>query len=132
MNNKLKSILIVDDEELLLKALSEKFIHQGFTVYQARDGEEGIKLAFEKRPDAILLDIIMPKMTGIEMMKEVRKDEWGKHVPIILSTNVLPDDSTTTAVFENEPSYYLVKSDTEIDDVVAKVKEVIEVDKKIL
>lgn len=120
-----KKILIVEDDTLLLDALTKKFDSERFTVTQAHNGEEGLQKALADHPDIILLDIIMPKMDGIEMMKKVRSDEWGGKVPIILCTNVIPNDFITNAVFATEPSYYLVKSDTQIDDIVAKVNEIL-------
>ena len=62
-------------------------------IFQAKDGEEGLKVANEKHPDLILLDIIMPKMDGLTMMKELREgSEWGKKVAVILLTNLSSDE----------------------------------------
>lgn len=55
-----------------------------FHALGAKDGEEGLELALKEKPDLILLDVIMPKMDGMTMMKKLRKDNWGKKVPIIL------------------------------------------------
>lgn len=71
-------ILIVEDEAAMLKALNDTFVESGFTVHLARNGEEGINAALTQKPDLILLDILMPKIGGMEMMKMLRKDSWGK------------------------------------------------------
>ena len=69
-----KRILIVEDEELILDLLQKKLIKEGYQVSVARDGEEGLKVMREVNPDLILLDIIMPKMGGFEVMEEMNKE----------------------------------------------------------
>jgi len=69
-----KKILIVEDEELILDLLQKKLIKEGYQVSVARDGEEGLKVMREVNPDLILLDIIMPKMGGFEVMEEMNKE----------------------------------------------------------
>jgi DNA-binding response OmpR family regulator len=120
-----KTILIVEDEPAYQHALTEKLGQEGFVISQVKDGEKGFEVAMRNHPDLILLDIIMPKMDGITMMKKLRgADDWGKNVPIILLTNLSPDfDKINQAVTENLPAYYLVKSDNTITDLVEKIKE---------
>lgn len=119
-----KKILIVEDEKPVLKALVDKFGGEGFSVITAEDGEEGLKTALKEKPDLILLDLIMPKKTGLQVMKELRKSPgYGKKVPIIILTNLSANDKISAEVVEGEPSYYLVKADWKINDVVLKVKE---------
>jgi DNA-binding response OmpR family regulator len=120
-----KKILIVEDEMSQRKALVDKFTRESFHVIEARDGEEGFTIALKERPHIILLDIVMPKMDGMTMLKKLRQEnEWGKSVPVILLTNLSADnDKINTGIAENEPAYYLVKSNWKIDDVVEKVKE---------
>ncbi len=118
-----KTILIVEDEEPMLMALSNKFKHEGFETIEARDGEEGLDAALKQHPDLLLLDIIMPKMDGMTLMKEVRKNKkWGQDVPIIMLTNLNDPESVSEAakfkVFD-----FLVKTDWRLDDVVKLVKE---------
>lgn len=120
-----KTILIIEDEAPLLGVLTDTLSENGFTVIQTHDGDEGLRLAQERHPDLILLDILMPKMDGMSMMTKLRQDEWGKTVPVVILTNVNPDsDETIKAIVNNQPAYYLVKSDTKLDDIVEKVKEV--------
>ncbi|KKU14485.1 MAG: OmpR family two-component response regulator [Parcubacteria group bacterium GW2011_GWB1_45_9] len=119
-----KILLIVEDEKPVLKALVDKFGVEGFGVLTAENGEDGLKVALDEKPDLILLDLIMPKKTGLEMMHELRKDpDYGKKVPIIILTNLSANDKVSGEVSEEEPSYYLVKADWKIEDVVRKVKE---------
>lgn len=119
-----KKILIVEDEKSVLKALSEKFSSEGFGVISAENGEEGLSFALEKKPDIILLDLIMPRMTGLQMMRKLREsDDYGAKVPIIILTNLSANDRISIEVAKDEPSFYLVKADWKINDVVQKVKE---------
>jgi len=119
-----KKILIVEDEAPLLRALVDKFTLEGFETIAAEDGKSGITIALKEHPDIILLDLLLPKMDGVTVMKKIREDAWGKHVPIIVLTNVSGDDKIMREVLKNEPAYYLIKTDWRLlDSVVEKVKE---------
>ena len=118
-----KKILVVDDEEFIRKALAEKLKNEGFDVLEAEDGEKAVELALSSHPDLILLDVIMPKMDGVEAMRKIRENEWGKNVPLILLTRMEPDDQMLQEIIANKPTYYLVKSNYRIEDIVGKVKE---------
>ncbi len=123
--NKQKTILIVEDEAPQRKTLAEQFSDEGFLVLKAQNGQEGLEIALREQPDIILLDIVMPIMDGITVMKKLReKNTWGKNVPIILLTNLNSDDETRMkAITRDEPAYYLEKSKWTLSDVVEKVKE---------
>lgn len=127
MNKKIKksTILIVEDEISLRNALHDKFAQKGFNVLEARDGEEGLSVSLEKEPDLILLDIIMPKMDGMTVLKKLRpENKWSKNVPIILLSNLGGDDEMMMMEIENDKmTDYLVKSNWSLNDVVEKVKE---------
>lgn len=120
-----KKILIVEDELSLRNALSDKLLREGFEIVEAKNGEEGLEVALREHPDLILIDIIMPVMDGMTMLKKLRdEDEWGKTVPVIILTNLTSDNEERLRDITNaEPSYYLVKSDWKIEDVVAKIRE---------
>ncbi len=124
MTKQSQKILIIEDEEDVRQALVDRLSREGFKTSQAKNGQEGLKIALKERPDLILLDIVMPKMDGITMMRKMRKDKWGRKVPIILLTNLsATEERIIKGLVEDEPSYYLVKSDWKIEDVVKKVKE---------
>lgn len=114
-------ILIVEDELELLEVLAQKFEMEKFEVTKAANGEIGLEQALQKHPDLILLDIIMPVMDGVTMLKRLRQDSWGKDVPVILLTN-LSDESKIAEAMQHGVYDYLVKADWNINDVVAKVK----------
>lgn len=82
-----KKILIVEDEEIILDLLQKKLTTEGYQVSVARDGEEGLKVMREIKPDLILLDIIMPKMGGFEVMEAMQKDVELKKIPVVVVSN---------------------------------------------
>lgn len=124
------SILIVEDEQDIRKILVNTFARNSFKVEQAIDGEEGLSIAFKNRPDLILLDILTPKIDGMEVMQKLRQDDWGKNVPIILLTNLsATEEKIIQGITKNEPAYYLVKSDCEIGEIVRKAEEVLKIHK---
>ena len=82
-----KKILLVEDEEIMIGLLQRKLTQEGYEISVARDGEEGLKTMKEIKPDLILLDIIMPKMGGLEVMEEMAKDEGIKDIPVIVISN---------------------------------------------
>lgn len=120
-----QKILVVEDEVALRRLLVEQLTEAGYDVFEADDGGKGVASALEHHPHLILLDIIMPEMDGITAMKKIREDAWGKSVPIILLTNVGADEKMLRQVMEHEPAYYLVKSDWKIEDILKKIREVL-------
>lgn len=119
-------ILIVEDEVSMLSAMADKIRQSGFAEpLTAHDGEEGLAHALREHPDLLLVDILMPKMDGITMVKKLREDAWGKTAKIIILTNFDTTDEMMKDVALIEPSYYLLKSNWEMEDIVTKIKEVL-------
>jgi DNA-binding response OmpR family regulator len=119
--NQAKKILIVEDEPATRKSLAAALKKAGFQILTANDGEAGLALAFKEHPNLILLDLLMPKKDGLEVLKELRQDDWGEDVPVIILTNL------SSAEYVAETIQYgvfdhLVKSDWDVGDVVKKVK----------
>ena len=119
-------ILLVEDDESLVATYKAKFEQEGFTISVEKDGEGGLKSALAHHPDIILLDIRIPKMDGMAVMKKLREDKWGEKVPIIIITNFDINDSRISEVVSNHPAYYLLKADTTLDEMVDRVREVLE------
>ncbi len=82
-----KKILIIEDEEIMLDLLQKKLTNNGYEIAIARNGEDGLKMVKEIKPDLILLDIIMPKMSGMEVLEEMQKDKGLKDIPVIIISN---------------------------------------------
>lgn len=115
-------ILIVEDEAPMRKALAFKFSRAGFTVKEACDGVEGLAAAKEKHPDIILLDILMPKMDGLTMLRELRKDSWGKTACVIILTN-LNDPKSAEDAAAHGALHFWVKTDLTLDGMVELINE---------
>ena len=126
-DNRKNAILIVEDEVSLRAALHDKFTREGFTVYEAKDGEEGLAIALAERPQLILLDMMMPKMDGMTMLKLLRStNEWGATIPVLILTNFGEDDKLLMKIIQDDPSTrYLVKSNWSINQIVEKIREAI-------
>ncbi|MFA6553375.1 MAG: response regulator [Patescibacteria group bacterium] len=112
-----KSILIIEDETPLMEALTDKIEQAGFTVVQAKNGDDGLTQALENKPDLILLDILLPKKDGLQVLTELRQNVWGKTAKVIMLTNV--DDWThTKKAVALDVQDYLVKSNMKLTEIV--------------
>lgn len=81
-----KSIVLVEDNGMLSGMLSDEFRDEGCEVHQAFDGEEGLELIRSKKPDLVLLDLLMPKKDGFEVLKELKADDSTKDIPVVILT----------------------------------------------
>lgn len=116
-----KIILIVEDDIAMSDALGNKLVGERFKVLTARDGHEGLDAALGNKPDLILLDLIMPRMNGIEMLRKLREDKWGKSVPVLVLTN---DDNPESMrqTLKDDAIDYLIKTDWDLESVIKKIK----------
>jgi len=122
MSENKKSVLVVEDDSMLRNILIEKLKTGNFNVYEAQDGEEGLKQALKYYPDLILLDVIMPKMDGVTMLKKLREDKKSVATPVILLTNVGYGDQIEEAM-KHGVQDFLIKTNWKLDDVLEKVKQ---------
>lgn len=105
-------VLIVDDEKGVLKMYSEFLKTEGIEPVLASDGNAAIKIASEQKPDVILLDIIMPRYNGLDVLKDLKADPGLKNIPVFLLTN-LPEESSGDKAKELGSAGYLVKAEYE-------------------
>lgn len=119
-----KKILIIEDEEILLDLLKNKLESIGYEVYSAVDGEEGLKAIRDLVPDLILLDIIMPKMGGFEVMEAMQKDPSIKDIPVIIISNSGQPVELNKAK-ELGAKDWLIKTEFDPKEVIEKVESVI-------
>lgn len=112
-----KKVLIIEDEEDLRSALEEMLEQNGFEALVAEDGMKGLHMALEHKPDAILLDIILPSMHGTVFLERLRGYDWGKQIKVVVLSN--RDDEVNRNRAERYGAFaYLVKSKTPLSDVV--------------
>lgn len=121
-----KIILLVEDDEAITKAIARSFENAGLKISIAYNGVDGLSKAEELKPDLILLDIIMPKMDGITMLRALRATTWGKKIPVIILTN-LSSPVQEVAASDLLVTEYLIKTDWKLQDVINKVKKMLEV-----
>jgi DNA-binding response OmpR family regulator len=114
-------IAIVEDDPVISQMYRMKFEAEGFDVQLADNGKRGVLMAESFRPDIILLDLQMPEMTGEEALKEIRAEEWGKTVPVIILTNLGAEEAPKTLSSLGIHSY-IVKADLTPRQVVDRVK----------
>ena len=119
---KTKKILIIDDEKFVVKALTAKLVAEGFSIDSAYDGEEALLKVNEVKPDLILLDIIMPKLDGISVLKRLKASPETQSIPVIILTN-LYDDKKVSEVMKTGDTDYLVKVEHTLLDIVKAVKK---------
>ena len=120
-----KTILFIEDESALQKTFGDILEKEGYDMISALDGEIGLKLAKTKNPDLILLDLVLPKVHGFEVLKELKSDAGTKDIPIIVLTNLEAIEDVNKAI-ELGAKTYLVKTQYNLEEVVGKVKKAIE------
>jgi len=114
-------ILIIEDDQLLVNMYKTKFEAEGFDVVVANDGASGLAAASTYKPNAIVLDIMMPKLSGIDFLRELGKDDWLKSIPVLVLTNLSQQDEAKKAI-ELGAKEYLLKASLTPGQVVDKVR----------
>ena len=116
-------VVIVEDDHILSKYLAARFKQDGgFTVMTAGDGEEGEALIRKELPDIVLLDIIMPKRTGFEVLESIKKTPETKQIPVLVLSN-LGQEADIARAKELGAADYVVKVDFGVKEIVEKVKK---------
>lgn len=118
------NILIVEDDVFLADLYKTKFTLEGFKVSAAYDGEKGLELAKKVEPDVILLDLVLPKMSGFDVLREIKLDKKVRDVPVILLTN-LSQKSDVEKGLKLGADDYLIKAHFMPSEVVEKIKKLV-------
>ena len=116
------TILIVEDESDLRMLINSKLTEEGYNTLEAENGKVGLETAIAQHPDVILLDIVMPVMDGLSMLKELRQDPWGKEARVIILSNLSEAEKIGEGMEKNVYDY-LVKSDWNPNDIVDLIKK---------
>jgi CheY-like chemotaxis protein len=117
-----RRILLAEDDRFLRKAAETALKRRGFTVIPAVDGEEALRLARAEAPDLILLDMIMPKMQGFEVLRSLKGDPATAGIPVLILSN-LGQDSDVQQALEAGAAGYFVKANLSLQDLVKRVGE---------
>ncbi len=118
-------ILIVEDEDFLIRTLEDNLVTEGYTVDIAKDGEEAVEKIGKKKPDLILLDILMPKKDGFYVLGETKKNPEWKLIPVIVLSNLGEDTLIKRALGMGADDYF-VKSQHPIQEIIEKAKDYLE------
>jgi len=124
--NESKKILVVEDDQILNKVLVDYLKPAGFLMISAFEGEEALVKTISEKPDLILLDIMLPKINGYDVLKSIRKNNQTKNIPVILLTN-LDGVSEIQKAFEIGATTYLVKSEFKLEEVADKIKKILNI-----
>ncbi len=120
-----KFILLVEDDEFLAELYATKLQLEGFGVGLAADGEKGLKMIKEKHPDLVLLDIVLPKMDGFELLQLLRKDDSTKEISVIILTNLGQKEEVEKGL-KLGANDYIIKAHFTPTEVVAKAKKLLQ------
>jgi two-component system response regulator VicR len=118
----MKKILVAEDDKFLVNVLLSKLSKEGFEVIHAFDGEEALAKVCEKKPDLVLLDLVIPVKDGFEVLKEIKADEALKDIPVIILSNLGQDEDIKRGQ-ELGAEDYLVKTNLSLGEVVEKIKQ---------
>ncbi len=117
-----KKVLLVEDDPLLVKMYKTKFVNEGFDFLVAQDGENGLKMAQNDNPDFLILDVMMPKLSGIDLLTKLRQTERGKNLPVLVISNLSQEEEAKKALSLGAKEY-LLKANLTPGEVVSKVKQ---------
>ena len=120
----MKKILIIEDDPFLSEMYDAKFTESGFETEIAIDGKQGLAKIKDIQPDLVLLDIVLPKMDGFELLKKLKEKEETKKIPIILLTN-LGQKSEVEKGLALGADEYIIKAHFTPTAVVARVREIL-------
>lgn len=124
MENNKVHVLLVEDDVFLAGIYQKKFEMEGYKITTAEDGEKGLAEAKKKKPDIILLDVLLPKMDGFAVLQKLKTDPAVKDIPVILLTNLGQKDDVEKGL-EAGASDYLIKAHFKPSEIVDKVKKVL-------
>lgn len=117
-------MMIVEDDEVLLRALYLALHEEGYTITTASDGDTGLKMAGRVKPDIILLDLLLPKMNGFDFLRYIKADPALKNIPVVVLSNLGDQDSIAKAKGLGALDYF-VKSGTDLSDLREKIAKIL-------
>jgi len=119
-----KKVLLIEDDTFIAEIYTLSLQKEGFEVIVADDGEKGVQKAKESYPDLILLDLLLPKLNGLEVLRILKNDPKLKEVPVVIITN-FSDNEITKKSLEMGALDYLVKVNIDSNDIVKKAKDIL-------
>ena len=120
-----KRILIIEDDKFLRELIAKKILKEGYEVFEAADGIEGLAKTKEVKPDLILLDLILPVVDGFEVLSQLKKEPTLSSIPVIILSNLGQKEDVEKGL-KLGAAGYLIKAHFELDEIIERVKDVIE------
>lgn len=122
MKKEKTKIVIIEDDVFLVKAYQIKFEREGFNVFIAMDGDEGLKIVKKEKPALIVLDLMLPKMNGFEFLKKIKSDESMKDIPVIALSNLGQRLDQEKALSLGAAEYF-IKTEHTLEEIVEKISK---------
>ncbi len=122
MNN--IKVLLVEDEETLSSIVKNELEDAGYNVFAAKDGEDALSVAIDSKPDVVLLDLVLPKKGGLDVLEDFKKNELLKNIPVIILSNLAENENIKKALSLGAKDYF-IKAQHPISDIAQKIKECI-------
>jgi len=119
-----KKVLIIDDDFTFQKVMTSRLQAMSYDVVSAVDGEKGLEMAISEKPDLILLDIRLPKIEGIELLKKLRENKNVPEMPVLITSNLSTIDNVSDGVLLGIKGY-IVKSDETLDTIMRQVDSIL-------
>ena len=119
-----KKIVIAEDEPILLKALNLELLDAGYEVLSATTGQAALDIIVKEKPALALLDVLMPELTGFEVLKKMQANSKLKKIPVIILSNLGQDEEVKKGLALGAKDYY-IKASTDLETITKKVKELI-------
>lgn len=119
-----KKIVIIEDDLFILKALEIKLASKDVEILVANDGEDGLRLVREAKPDLVLLDLILPKMHGFKVLEILKNDQTVKQIPVIILTNLGQREEEKQGRSLGALDYF-VKANTSLETIIKRVEDVL-------
>lgn len=117
-------VLIIEDDQLIQRMYVKMFTFEKFEVITASDGEEGLEKARTTNPTIILLDVMMPKMNGMQVLEKLKADPETKSIPVIMLSNLAGDNDIETALSKGAVKY-IIKSEHDPKEIADMIQEII-------
>lgn len=117
-------VLSVEDDDFLSNIFGTKLVHEGYTYFHARDGEEALQIADRESPDIILLDLMLPGMSGFDVLKSLHENPRFTSTPVLILSNLgqKEDIERTKALGATK---YLVKAEHDLDDIINEIVKIL-------
>ena len=120
----MKKVLLIDDDEVFLKTVIDALSAENYEVITAKDGKEGLQVTKRRKPDLILLDVLMPEIGGMNFLKIIKEDEELNKIPVLVASNLTSMSHVEEGVALGARGY-IIKSDESLKTIVDTIKSII-------